>query len=198
MESEAVTALEYERAPHKALEDLRDALVEFEQAYDPTLVEQAWDYRAKKGFEMWSFSQNGRVNLTDMRVCERLKFVFQCVAFARKREPKLFGILVVATEQVELDLVSWISMFMSIANGNETFNLSRYPLWEYERKLKEFEYEILRSDRFVNPSSTNATPLAEANQPGTGGHLPNCLPMLTLRNRRKVDSLHCGLISTAM
>ncbi len=144
MESVAATAVEYERDPGKALEDLRDALVKFEQAYNPTLVEQGWDHRSKTGYEVWSFSRNDGVNLTNMRVCERLKFVFQCVAFARKHEPELFGILEVAHEQDELDLVSWISMFMRSANGRQTFNLGRYPLWEYEPKLQEFEYEILR------------------------------------------------------
>lgn len=163
MESVAATAVEYERAPRKALEDLRDALVKFEQAYNPTLVEQGWDHRTKTEYERWSFSRNDRVNLTDMRVCERLKFVCQCVAFARKHEPELFGILVVAPEQDELDLVSWISMFMRSANGSQTFNLGRYPLWEFERKLQEFEYEILRS------TSPKTRELTDTRQDKNGG-----------------------------
>lgn len=162
MESAAECAAEYVRAPRKALEDLRDALARFEQSYGPTLVGQGWDYRTETGHETWEFSQNGRVDLADMRVCERLKFVFQCVALARKREPELFGILVVAPEQDQLDLVSWISMFMRLAKGEGPLCLGSYPLWEFEQKLAEFEFEILTSDRFVNPGESNSAILKES------------------------------------
>lgn len=161
MESLAATAAEYVRTPRKALEDLRDALARFEQTYSPTFAGQEWNYLTETGHETWEFSQNGRVDLTDMRVCERLKFVVQCVALARKRAPELFGILVVAPEQDELDLVSWISMFMRLAKGEGPFCLGSYPLWEFEQKLAEFEFEILTSDRFVNPRESVESGQAE-------------------------------------
>ena len=56
-------------------------------------------------------------------------------------------------------------MFMRSANGEETFCLGRYPLWEFAQKLEAFEFEILTSNRFVNPSPTNATPPAVASDP---------------------------------
>lgn len=172
MQSVVATAVEYVKSPNKALEDIRDALARFAQAYDATLVEQgwirghkdeeAWDYAQDTHYETWQFSQNSPLDLTDMRVCERLIFVFKCVALARKREPELFGILIAAPEQGELDLVSWISVFMQRANGEATFRLGSYPLLEFEQKLEAFEFEILTSDRFINPGESNSAILKES------------------------------------
>lgn len=158
MESVPVTAAEYVKNPRKALEDIRDALARFEQAYDSTLEKtggpEPWSA------DEWRFSQNDSVNLTDMRVCERLKFVFRCVDLASMREPELFGILNPWDEGSVV--VSWISMFMQEANGKEMFCIDGYPLRRLERQLELFEFEILTSDRFVNPGDNRGKDTANS------------------------------------
>lgn len=153
MESVAVRAAEFVRTPLNAVQDLRNAFARFEEAYDATLVEMDWPEEGKE----WRFSQNGRVNLTDMRVCERLKFVFRCVQLARNREPELFGILDPWGYE-QPGFVSWMSMFMQEANGKETFCLDGYPLWSLGQQLELFEFEILTRNQSVSPSPPNAEP----------------------------------------
>jgi hypothetical protein len=174
MQSVPATAVEYERAPRKALEDLRDALARFEQVYNPTLTGEGWDFRTNTGYETWSFSQTCRANPTDLRVCERLKFVFQCVALACRHVPELFGILVVPHKQDELDIVSWITIFIRTANRNETFEFARYPLLDFEQKLHEFEYEILRS----TPPATQQLNDPKEGKQGDDGRNDNANPAI--------------------
>lgn len=164
MESVSECAAEYVRDPLRAFEDLRDALARFEQTYDPVLIEEKLDFFTEKTSKKWLISINGQVNHTHMSVCEHLKFVFECVAMAGRREAELFGILLPKAD--ESKVVSWISWFIeSVVAWKSPTYLAIYPLWELEKKLELFKFEILTSNRFVNPNPTNATPLAEADQP---------------------------------
>lgn len=160
MQSVTVTAAGYVREPLKAVQDLRDALAEFEQAYSASY------------FIDWGFSRNDQGDRSDIRICERLLFLFKCVKFARKREPELFGML--DPEKGTPPLLDWMYQFMWKAKENESFDLDQNPLSDLANKLQLLEFEILTDNRFVNPSPSNPTP-PSANElpPGKKGNNPN-------------------------